>query len=60
MLGGIPKQVENGAEIDIEHNLSLTCDPVGGPAQIPCIGHDTVGSVKTITAARMEAQRNSP
>ena len=53
MLGGTPEQVENAAEIGIEHNLGLTCDPVGGLVQIPCIERNAVGSVKAITAARM-------
>jgi Serine dehydratase alpha chain/Serine dehydratase beta chain len=50
---GTPEQVENAAEIGIEHNLGLTCDPVGGLVQIPCIERNAVGSVKAITAARM-------
>ena len=53
VLGGTPEQVENSAEIGIEHNLGLTCDPVGGLVQIPCIERNAVGSVKAITAARM-------
>ncbi len=53
LLGGSPEQVENAAEIGIEHNLGLTCDPVGGLVQIPCIERNAVGSVKAITAARM-------
>ncbi|MFC8502146.1 L-serine ammonia-lyase [Pedococcus sp. NPDC057267] len=52
-LGGTPEQVENAAEIGIEHNLGLTCDPVGGLVQIPCIERNAVASVKAITAARM-------
>ena len=51
--GGSPAQVENAAEIGIEHNLGLTCDPVGGLVQIPCIERNAVASVKAITAARM-------
>jgi L-serine dehydratase len=51
--GGSPKQVENAAEIAVEHNLGLTCDPVGGLVQIPCIERNAVASVKAITAARM-------
>ncbi|MGE0300466.1 MAG: L-serine ammonia-lyase, partial [Pseudonocardia sp.] len=51
VLGGTPEQVENAAEIGIEHNLGLTCDPVGGLVQIPCIERNAVGSVKAITAA---------
>jgi L-serine dehydratase len=53
VLGGTPEQVENSAEIGIEHNLGLTCDPVGGLVQIPCIERNAVGSVKAIAAARM-------
>jgi L-serine dehydratase len=53
VLGGSPAQVENAAEIGIEHNLGLTCDPVGGLVQIPCIERNAVASVKAITAARM-------
>ncbi|WP_433803585.1 L-serine ammonia-lyase [Actinomycetospora sp. CA-084318] len=53
LLGGTPEQVENAAEIGIEHNLGLTCDPVGGLVQIPCIERNAVASVKAITAARM-------
>jgi L-serine dehydratase len=53
LLGGSPLQVENAAEIGIEHNLGLTCDPVGGLVQIPCIERNAVGAIKAITAARM-------
>ncbi|MHA7218206.1 L-serine ammonia-lyase [Arthrobacter sp. MDT1-48-3] len=53
VLGGTPEQVENAAEIGIEHNLGLTCDPVGGLVQIPCIERNAVGAMKAITAARM-------
>jgi L-serine dehydratase len=53
VMGGTPAQVENAAEIGIEHNLGLTCDPVGGLVQIPCIERNAVASVKAITAARM-------
>ncbi|MGY1778308.1 L-serine ammonia-lyase [Geodermatophilus sp. SYSU D00804] len=53
VLGGTPEQVENAAEIGIEHNLGLTCDPVGGLVQIPCIERNAVGAVKAVTAARM-------
>lgn len=53
VLGGSPAQVENAAEIGIEHNLGLTCDPVGGLVQIPCIERNAVASVKAVTAARM-------
>src|SRR5262245_38142905 len=53
VLGGSPAQVENAAEIAMEHNLGLTCDPVGGLVQIPCIERNAIGAVKAITAARM-------
>ncbi|MCQ4318353.1 L-serine ammonia-lyase [Stutzerimonas zhaodongensis] len=53
VLGGTPKQVENAAEIGMEHNLGLTCDPVGGLVQVPCIERNAMGSVKAINAARM-------
>jgi L-serine dehydratase len=55
-LGGTPAQVENAAEIGMEHNLGLTCDPVGGRVQIPCIERNAMGSVKAINAARMAMQ----
>ena len=53
VLGGTPEQVENAAEIGIEHNLGLTCDPVGGLVQIPCIERNAIASVKAINAARL-------
>ena len=53
VMGGTAAQVENAAEIGIEHNLGLTCDPVGGLVQIPCIERNAVAAVKAITAARM-------
>ena len=53
VLGGTPPQVENAAEIGIEHNLGLTCDPVGGLVQIPCIERNAIASVKAINAARL-------
>ncbi|MBN8442731.1 MAG: L-serine ammonia-lyase [Thauera sp.] len=53
VLGGTPEQVENAAEIGMEHNLGLTCDPVGGLVQVPCIERNAMGSVKAINAARM-------
>ena len=52
VMGGTPKQVENAAEIGMEHNLGLTCDPVGGLVQIPCIERNAIASVKAIAAAR--------
>ncbi|WP_454256155.1 L-serine ammonia-lyase [Pseudomonas sp. Marseille-Q8238] len=53
VLGGSIQQVENAAEIGMEHNLGLTCDPVGGLVQVPCIERNAMGSVKAINAARM-------
>ena len=53
VLGGTPEQVENAAEIGMEHNLGLTCDPVGGLVQIPCIERNAMAAVKAINAARM-------
>jgi len=52
-LGGSPRQVGNAAEIGMEHNLGLTCDPIGGLVQIPCIERNAMGSVKAINAARI-------
>ena len=53
VCGGTPEQVENAAEIGMEHNLGLTCDPVGGLVQIPCIERNAMGAVKAINAARI-------
>ncbi|HCK7418468.1 TPA: L-serine ammonia-lyase [Pseudomonas aeruginosa] len=53
VLGGSVQQVENAAEIGMEHNLGLTCDPVGGLVQVPCIERNAMASVKAINAARM-------
>ncbi|MBB4736461.1 L-serine dehydratase [Micrococcus cohnii] len=53
VLGGTVEQVENAAEIGIEHNLGLTCDPVGGLVQVPCIERNAIASVKAINAARL-------
>ncbi|OAI16798.1 L-serine ammonia-lyase [Methylomonas lenta] len=53
VLGGTPAQVENAAEIGMEHNLGLTCDPIGGLVQVPCIERNAMGSVKAINAARI-------
>jgi len=53
VLGGSPEQVENAAEIGMEHNLGLTCDPIAGLVQIPCIERNAMGAVKAINAARM-------
>jgi L-serine dehydratase len=53
VLGGTPEQAENAAEIGMEHNLGLTCDPVGGLVQVPCIERNAMGAVKAINAARI-------
>jgi L-serine dehydratase len=56
VLGGTPPQVENAAEIGMEHNLGLTCDPVGGLVQVPCIERNAMAAVKAINAARLALQ----
>jgi L-serine dehydratase len=53
VLGGTPRQIENAAEIAMEHNLGLTCDPIGGLVQIPCIERNAMAAVAAINAARM-------
>jgi L-serine dehydratase len=53
LLGGTPTQVENAAEIGMEHNLGLTCDPVGGLVQVPCIERNAMAAIKAINAARI-------
>ncbi|MCB1755314.1 MAG: L-serine ammonia-lyase [Gammaproteobacteria bacterium] len=53
VMGGSPDQVENAAEIGMEHNLGLTCDPVGGLVQVPCIERNAMAAVKAINAARI-------
>ncbi|QFI54484.1 L-serine ammonia-lyase [Aeromonas simiae] len=53
LLGGSPENVENAAEIGMEHNLGLTCDPVGGQVQVPCIERNAMGAVKAINAAKL-------
>ena len=52
-LHGTNEQAENAAEIGMEHNLGLTCDPVAGLVQIPCIERNAMGAVKAINAARL-------
>jgi L-serine dehydratase len=52
-MGGTPTQVENAAEIGMEHNLGLTCDPVGGLVQVPCIERNAMGAIKAINASRL-------
>ncbi|QEL16473.1 L-serine ammonia-lyase [Limnoglobus roseus] len=53
VMGGTNAQIENAAEIGMEHNLGLTCDPVGGLVQVPCIERNTMGAVKAVNAARL-------
>ncbi len=53
VLGGANEQIENAAEIGMEHNLGLTCDPIGGLVQVPCIERNTMGAAKAINAARL-------
>ena len=53
VTGGSPRQVEQAAEIGMEHNLGLTCDPVGGLVQVPCIERNAMGAVKAVNAARL-------
>jgi len=53
VMGGTPEQVENAAEIGLEHNLGLTCDPVGGLVQVPCIERNAMASIKAINAAQL-------
>jgi len=53
VMGGTPEQVENAAEIALEHHLGMTCDPVGGLVQIPCIERNAFGAVKAVTAASL-------
>jgi L-serine dehydratase len=55
-LAGTAEQVEHAAEIGMEHNLGMTCDPIGGLVQIPCIERNAIGAVKAINAARMSLQ----
>jgi L-serine dehydratase len=53
VLGGTVAQVENAAEIAMEHHLGMTCDPIGGLVQVPCIERNTMGAIKAINAARL-------
>ena len=52
-LGGTNEQIENAAEIGMEHNLGMTCDPIGGLVQIPCIERNAMGAIKAINAASL-------
>ncbi|BDZ42205.1 L-serine dehydratase [Paraoerskovia sediminicola] len=56
LLGGTPEQVENAAEIAMEHNLGLTCDPVGGLVQVPCIERNAIAACTAVSAARLAMQ----
>ena len=58
VLGGTPEQVENAAEIGLEHNLGLTCDPIGGLVQVPCIERNAIAAVKAINAAQLGLRGN--
>ena len=53
VMGGTNAQIENAAEIGMEHNLGLTCDPIGGLVQVPCIERNTMGATKAVNAARL-------
>jgi L-serine dehydratase len=57
LWGGSPQQVASAAEIGMEHNLGLTCDPVGGLVQVPCIERNAIGAVKAVNAARLALHR---
>lgn len=60
VMGGAPNQVEHAAEIAMEHHLGMTCDPVGGLVQIPCIERNAVGSAKAVNAARLAIRNRQP
>ena len=59
-LGGSNAHVESAAEIGMEHSLGMTCDPIGGLVQIPCIERNAVGAVRAIHAARMAMAEEDP
>ena len=59
LFGASPAQIEYAAEMGLEHHLGLTCDPVGGLVQIPCIERNAFGAIKAISAARMAMTRKS-
>lgn len=59
VLGGIPEQVENAEEIGLELNLDLTCDPVGGLVQVPCIERKVIAAVKAVNAAHLALMGDS-
>jgi len=58
VMGGTPLQVENAAEIGMEHNLGLTCDPIDGLVQVPCIERNTMGALKAINASKLALQND--
>ena len=58
VLGGTPEQVLMAAEIAMEHHLGLTCDPIGGLVQIPCIERNSMGAIKAITASNLALSGN--
>jgi L-serine dehydratase len=53
VLGGTPRQVENAAEIALEHHLGMTCDPAGGLVQVPCIERNGIAAIKAVAAASL-------
>ena len=57
-LGGTPEQATAAAEIAMEHHLGMTCDPIGGLVQIPCIERNAMGAIKAISAARLAVNRD--
>ena len=59
VFGGTPSQVENAAEIGMEHNLGLTCDPIGGLVQVPCIERNAMGAIKAISAAPKAGKKSA-
>ncbi len=59
VLGGSPEQVLMAAEIAMEHNLGLTCDPIGGLVQIPCIERNAMGAIKAISAAHLAVESDA-
>ena len=58
-MNGTPAKCLNAAEIGIEHNLGLTCDPIGGLVQVPCIERNAIGAVKAVNAARLALHRTA-
>src|SRR6195952_5597990 len=56
VMGGSPEQIENAAEIALEHHLGMTCDPIAGLVQVPCIERNTMGAIKAITASQLALQ----